>query len=94
MRAIKFLLFTDNDLLRLLKCLRCNNEHFSNETHISLMQRSLNIPHSIPAPHRAQIMLFGEAWDVKQSHNQPHLPHQKPSKNVPTGHWSAITCRC
>ena len=60
MRAIKFLLFTDNDLLRFLKYLRCyGNTHLSNETHISLMQRSLSIPHSIPAPHRAQIVLLG-----------------------------------
>lgn len=87
MRAIKFLLFTDNDLLCFLKSRGVIiYRHLSNETHISLIQRSLNIQDVASPPSRAQIVLFGEAWYVKQSHNQPHLQNQMPSKNVPTGH--------
>ena len=60
MRAIKFLLFTGNDMLRLSKYLwGCNNKHLSKETHIPLIQRFLNI-HGVALPlPRAQIMLFG-----------------------------------
>ena len=59
MWAIKFLLFTDNSIPRFLKsCGVIIYRHLSNETHISLIQRSLNIQDVAPPPSRAQIVLL------------------------------------